>query len=82
MSPSRLLSRGYKRVEIPFGIPTFLRSLKPGGGDAPEVSYTSARLLCAHASQVLLGFEVLQDLRSGQKNKDGDVQGNINYGLT
>ena len=51
-----------------------------GGGDAPEAGCTSARLLCAHASQVLLGFEVLQDLRLSQKNNDGNVQDNINCG--
>lgn len=66
---------GYRLVS-----PPLLRSLKPCGGDALEAGSTSARLLYAHASKVLTGFEVLQDLRSGQKNNDGNVQGNINCG--
>lgn len=72
------MSRGGKRVGIPSGIPTLLCSLKPGGDDTPEASGTSARLLYTYASKVLTGFEVLQDLRSGQKNNDGNAQGNIN----
>ena len=59
---------------------TFLRSLKPGGGDTPEASYTSARLLYAHASKVLVSFEVLQYLRLSQKNNDGNMQDNIKCG--
>ena len=58
---------------IPSGIPTFLRSLKPGGGDAPEASYTSARLLYAHASQVSTHMDVPPHLRLAEKNNNHDA---------
>lgn len=71
------MSRGCERVGIPSGIPTFLRSLKPGGGDAPEAGCTSARLLYAHASQVSTHLDVLPHLRLAEKNNNHDAADEI-----
>lgn len=62
---------------IPFGIPTFLRSLEPGGGDAPEASCASARLLYAHASQVSTHMDVPPHLRLAEKNNKEDADDEI-----
>ena len=71
------MSRGCERVGIPSGIPTLLCSLKPGGGDVPEAGGTSARLLYAHASQILTRFDVLPHLRLAEKNNDHDAADEI-----
>lgn len=77
MSSSRLLSRGCERVGIPSGIPTFLCSLKPGGGDTPEVGGTSARLLYTYASQVSTHMDVPPHLRLAEKNDNHNAADEI-----